>query len=84
MQPQPQPFIVKVIEEPKKELNFGDVIIGAFGVTGALMLLALVLGAAMAFLLIRWHRRHPPELGHLPSVTPAVPDPDVPRSTPAP
>jgi hypothetical protein len=84
MQQQSQPFIVKVIEEPKKELNFGDVIIGAFGVTGALMLLALVLGAVMAFLLIRWHRRHPPELGHLPSVTPAVPDPDVPPSSPAP
>ena len=84
MQPQLQPFIVKVIEEPKRELNFGDVIIGAFGVTGVLVLIALVLGAVMAFLLIRWHRRHPPEHGHLPSVTPAVPDRDVPQSTPAP
>jgi hypothetical protein len=81
---QPQPFIVKVIEEPKDELNFGDVIIGAFGVTGVLVLLALLLGAVMAFVLIRWHRRHPPELGHLPSVTPAGPDPDVPPSTPIP
>jgi hypothetical protein len=64
---QPQPYIVQVIEEPKQELNFGDVIVGAFGVTGAL-----------------WHRRHPPEHSHLPSVTPAVPDSDVRRSSPAP
>jgi hypothetical protein len=84
MQPPSQPFIVKVIEEPKDELNFGDVIIAAFGVTGVLVLLALLLGAVMAFVLIRWHRRHPPELAHLPSVTPAAADPDVPPSAPVP
>ena len=82
--PVPQPYIVKVIEEPKQELNFGDVIIGAIGVTGALVLLALVLGVVLAFLMIRWHRRHPPEHSHLPSVTPAVTDSDVRRSSPTP
>jgi hypothetical protein len=81
---QPQPYIVKVIEEPKNELNFGDVIVAAFGVTGALMLLALVMGGVLAFLLIRWHRRHPPELGHLPSVTSSVTEPDARTSSPTP
>jgi hypothetical protein len=84
MQPPPQPYIVKVIEEPKTELNFGDVIIAAFGVTGALVLLALVLGAVMAVLLIRWHRRHPPEHHHLPPVTPSVTEPDPRPSSPVP
>ncbi|HEY7476283.1 MAG TPA: hypothetical protein VH679_14785 [Vicinamibacterales bacterium] len=84
MQPPPQPYIVKVIEEPKKETTYGDVLVAAFGVTGVLVLIALVLGGALSLLLIRWHRRHPPELGHLPSVTPAVPDPDGRRSSPTP
>jgi hypothetical protein len=72
-----------VIEEPKKEMDFGDVIIGAFGITGVLVLIALLLGGVLAFLLIRWHRRHPPEHDHLPSITTAAPGPDVRPSTPA-
>ena len=79
---QPQPFIVKVIEEPRKETTFGDVIIGAFGITGVLVLIALVSGGLLAFLWIRWHRRHPPEHDHLPSIT-VVPGPDAPPSNPA-
>lgn len=71
-----------MIEEPKKEMTFGDVIIGAFGITGVLVLIALVLGGVLAFLLIRWHRRHPPEHDHLPSIT-AAPGPDVRPSSPA-
>lgn len=78
---QPQPFIVKVIEEPRKETTFGDVIIGAFGITGVLVLIALVFGGLLAFLWIRWHRRHPPEHDHLPSIT-VVPGPDAPPSNP--
>jgi hypothetical protein len=83
-QPQPQPYIVTVIEEPKKETTYGDVLIAAFGVTGVLVLLALVLGAVLSVLLIRWHKRHPPERSHLPSITNAVPEPDVRRSSPTP
>jgi hypothetical protein len=79
---QPQPFIVKVIEEPRKETTFGDVILGAFGITGVLVLIALVFGGLLAFLWIRWHRRHPPEHDHLPSIT-VVPGPDAPPSNPA-
>ncbi|HYN07921.1 MAG TPA: hypothetical protein VES67_11070 [Vicinamibacterales bacterium] len=81
---QPQPYIVTVIEEPKKETTYGDVLVAAFGVTGVLVLIALVLGGVLSLLLIRWHRRHPPELGHLPSITSAVPDPDARPSSPAP
>ena len=81
---QQQPYIVKVIEEPKKETTYGDVLVAAFGVTGVLVLIALVLGALLSFVLIGWHRRHPPERAHLPSVTPSGPDPDVRHSTPAP
>jgi hypothetical protein len=83
-QPQPQPYIVRVIEEPRKETTYGDVLVAAFGVTGVLVLIALVLGGVLSLLLIRWHRRHPPELSHLPSVTSGVPDPDVRPSSPTP
>lgn len=84
MQQPPQPFIVTVIEEPRQETTVGDILVAAFGVTGVLVLLSLVLGGLVAFLLIRWHRRHPPELGHLPSISPSVPDSDARPSSPTP
>ena len=67
---QSQPFIVTIVPKPAHELTIRDVIVNAIGVTGVLTLIALVLGAMVAFFLVRWHRRHPPELDHLPSVSP--------------
>ena len=83
MQTQPPPpnaFVVTVIKEPAPSITFGDVIIGAFGVTGVLVLISLVLAGCLAFVLVRWRRRHPPERDHLPSVSPFTTDPTRPSS----
>ena len=58
-------------------MTIRDVILNAIGLTGALILLALALGVVVAFVLVRWHRRHPPELDHLPSVSPFTQGPDA-------
>jgi uncharacterized membrane protein YjjB (DUF3815 family) len=42
----------------------------------------VLLGGLLGFLLVRWHRRHPPESAHLPSISPFVPDPNRPPSSP--
>ena len=65
---QSQPFIVTIAPKQAQELSIRDVIVNAIGVTGALTLIALVLGVIVAFFLVRWHKRHPPELDHLPSI----------------
>jgi hypothetical protein len=31
-----------------------------------------VLGAGLSLLMVMWHRRHPPEAGHMPSVAPIM------------
>jgi ABC-type glycerol-3-phosphate transport system permease component len=82
--PPPDSFVVTVIREPAKEVTFGDVILSALGVTGVLVILSLVLAALMAFVLVRWRRRHPPESDHLPSVSPLIPGQTPPPSSPAP
>lgn len=74
---QSHPFIVTIAPKPAQELSLRDVIVNAIGVTGALTLIALVLGAIVALFLIRWHRRHPPEIDHLPSVSPFSQRPDA-------
>ena len=48
----PQPIIVRVIEEPVKSTGIGDVILGALGITGVLVLAALLLGAILGGVLI--------------------------------
>ena len=67
MQQQP-PIIVQLVEQPVRQTTLKDVLVGAFGITGLLVLLALVLGGLLAVLLVRWNRRHPPEASHLPPV----------------
>ena len=47
-----QPIIVKVIDEPVKSTGVGDIILGALGITGVLLLAALLLGALLGGLLI--------------------------------
>jgi hypothetical protein len=81
VQQQPPPsIIVSVVEAPTDEITLADVIFGSFGVVGALTLLALVLGGILALLFVAWHRRHPPESGHMPPVSPLVPNSNVPPS----
>jgi hypothetical protein len=47
-----QPVMVRVVEQPVESTSVADVLIGAFGLTGALILVALVLGALFGALLI--------------------------------
>ena len=78
----PDAFVVTVIKEPQKEVSYGDVILSSLGVAGMLTLLSIVLAGVLAFLLVRWRRRHPPEHDHLPSINPLVPDSTLPPSSP--
>ena len=65
----PGPVIVTLVDKPSPQTSFADVIVGAFGITGVLVLIAAVSGALMAFLLVKWHQRHRPEEDHLPPIT---------------
>jgi hypothetical protein len=63
------PVIVTLLDKPTEETTFADVILGAFGITGVLLLVALVLGVVMAFGLVMWNQHHRPEEDHLPPLT---------------
>ena len=47
-----QPIVVRVLEEPVKSTGVADILIGALGLTGAMLLAALLLGLALGGLLI--------------------------------
>jgi hypothetical protein len=54
------PIIVKIITPPKDESGLSqlaDVLIGSLGLTGAIVLSALLLGVVMAGLMFLWRRR---------------------------
>jgi hypothetical protein len=77
-----RPIVVTVIPStPAKETTVADVIVGALGVTGALVALALALGVVVAVLRVGWNRLHPPIGDHLPPVTPGVSGPPRPPSS---
>jgi len=74
-QPQ-EPILVTIIEEPVRETTVVDVLIGAIGLTGALLLAALLLGAVFGGLFILYRKysaRHTPYDGR--------PGEDVPHIT---
>ena len=43
-----KPIIVKLIDPPKDPTGLADVLLGALGLTGVIILIAVVLGLAMA------------------------------------
>ncbi|MEO5896910.1 MAG: hypothetical protein ABIS06_14530 [Vicinamibacterales bacterium] len=47
-----QPVMVRVVEQPTETTGAADVLIGAFGLTGVLILLALMLGGILGGILI--------------------------------
>jgi hypothetical protein len=58
-QPPPAPVIVKIISPPTDTTGLSqlrDVLIGSIGLTGAIVLMAIVLGAALAGVMF-WVRR---------------------------
>ena len=52
IQPPPNPIIVRVIEEPVPETTVVDILVGALGLTSALLVAAIVLGALLGLVLI--------------------------------
>jgi hypothetical protein len=64
----PPPSIVTLVETPTEQTSFADVLMAAVGITGVLVLVAVVLGLVTAYGLIKWHQRHRPEDDHLPSI----------------
>jgi len=55
MQPQ-EPIMVHVVQQPVESTTLGDVLIGAFGLTGALVIVALLLGFVLGGILIGFKR----------------------------
>ena len=47
-----QPIVVRVVEQPVHDTSIADVIIGAVGLTGLLLITAAVLGALLGGVLI--------------------------------
>jgi hypothetical protein len=47
-----QPTIVQIVEEPARETTVVDVLIGAFGITGVMFLVAVLAGIALGGLLV--------------------------------
>ena len=68
VQPQ-QPVVVKIIEEPVRETTVVDVLLGAIGLTGVLVLIAVLCGALLGGLFILYrkvqakYRPYRPEAG---------------------
>jgi hypothetical protein len=62
------PIIITVAQTPAEELSIADVVLGSLGLAGALLVLALVLGVAVAAVRVGWNRAHRPEENHLPPV----------------
>ncbi len=55
MQPSP-PIMVHVVQQPVKSTTLSDVLIGSFGLTGALLIVALLAGLVLGGLLIGFRR----------------------------
>jgi hypothetical protein len=49
---QANPIIVRVIQEPTNETTIVDVVVGSLGLTGALLLAAIILGTILGGILI--------------------------------
>jgi hypothetical protein len=54
-QPEPKPLIVKIVETPHDPTGISDVLIGSLGLTGAIVLIAIVFGVMFAGVLL-WVR----------------------------
>lgn len=52
-------MIVKIIRPPHDPTGISDVIIGAIGLTGAIVVAAIVLGAILAGVMFWLRSRHP-------------------------
>jgi hypothetical protein len=53
MMQQPAPIIVQVAQQPVESTTVADVLIGALGLTGMLVLIAVLLGGVLGGILIK-------------------------------
>jgi hypothetical protein len=53
-----KPIIVRIVETPHDPTGLADVFINALGLSGAITLLAVLLGVAFAAVLFWYRRRH--------------------------
>jgi hypothetical protein len=53
---QQQPIMISVVEQPVAETTVADVLLGAMGLTGVLILAALVLGLVFGGLIVGYKR----------------------------
>ncbi len=83
-QPAPlHPFMVQ-IDRPQERETLKDVIVGSFGLTGALVLAALVSGTTLAAIWILWRKwRRTYEHDAPPSLGPVPLGPDSPTRPPS-
>jgi hypothetical protein len=59
------PIVVRVVEEPVETTGVADILIGAIGLTGVMLVSALVLGVLLGAILIgikRLRARYEPEI----------------------
>jgi hypothetical protein len=49
---QSAPIVVRVVEEPVESTGISDILVGALGLTGVMLLTALLLGAVLGGILI--------------------------------
>ena len=56
---QQNPIIVKIVEPPHDPTGLADVLIGSLGLTGAIVLAALLMGALFAGVLFWMRSRNP-------------------------
>jgi hypothetical protein len=54
-----QPIIVKVIEAPSDSISLGDVVLQALGLSGVILVAAILLGVLLGGLFIGWRRYFP-------------------------
>lgn len=59
LQQPPKPVIVRIIRPPHDPTGISDVIIGAIGLTGFIVVLAILLGLLMAGILFWFRSRNP-------------------------
>jgi len=72
-----QPIVVRVFDEPVKSTGVADILVGALGLTGVMLLAALLLGAFLGLVLIgikTWRAKYGVE---------PVPDSEALRVTPS-
>jgi hypothetical protein len=69
-----RPIIVIPVPAPSHQTSLGDVVLGAMGLTGVLVVASILLGAGLALLLMMWNRRHPPGSDRMPPISPLVSD----------